>query len=251
MLGPLQVKGAYGQAPLRAHKQQLVLARLLCTPNQVITVPELVDTLWGASPPRTAEKVIQVYVHALRKTIRQGTGVEADWIRFVNRSGYTFGGSPSEIDVYHFDHYAKRGLGALAEGRDPRLALSELDKALRIWRGPALQGLTEPLFLSRFADALHERHLAVLEARIEAEIELGRHALVVHELVQLIADHPLREGLHAQLMIALYRSGRQGEALKAYQDVRRLLTEELGVEPVRRLRDLHRAILNHDLDLIR
>nr|WP_279616872.1 BTAD domain-containing putative transcriptional regulator [Streptomyces caeruleatus] len=247
VLGAMEIRGTHGKLPIGAHKQQVLLARLICQANRVVPVADLMDTLWGDRPPRTAEKIIQVYVHDLRKVLMGGLGEKGERITFV-RPGYTLRSDPDEIDVNNFDRLSKEGFVLLLRG-DYQAALSRLRQALRIWRGPAFLGLTESLFLSRSADSLNERLFAALGARIDAELCLGRHAWLVHELSQLVSDHPYREQFHGQLMLALYRSGRQSEALAAYQSLRRLLVEELGVEPHWRLRELHHAILDQRQDL--
>lgn len=247
LLGAMEIYGNHGKLSIGPRKQQVLLATLICQANRVVPVTDLVDVLWGDVPPRTAEKVIQVYVHGLRKALMEGLGQKGDRITFV-RPGYMLHSDPEEIDANNFDRNSKDGFALLAQG-DYQAALCRLRQALQIWRGPALLGLTEPLFLSQSADSLNERFFATLGARIDAELCLGRHAWLVHELTQLVSDHPYRERFRGQLMVALYRSGQQSEALATYQSLRRMLIEDLGVEPHRDLRELHQAILHQKPDL--
>jgi DNA-binding SARP family transcriptional activator len=232
ILGPLEVF-ADGQAlALGAAKQKALLAILLLRANRVVPSDELIDALWEEQPPETAPKALQVYVSQLRKALGRD--------RIVTRApGYLIRVEPGELDLERFERLVGEG------GRD-RLA-----EGLALWRGLPLADFAYERFAQLEIARLEELRLIATEERIEAELALGRHAGLVGELETLVAEHPLRERLRAQLMLALYRSRRQAEALEAYQHARRALVEELGIDPGRALRELEQAILRQDpaLDL--
>jgi DNA-binding SARP family transcriptional activator len=233
ILGPLEVTANGRTLELRAAKQQAVLATLLLHPNEVVSVPRLLEALWGASPPATAAKAVQGYVSELRKLL--GAGAIATRAR-----GYRLEVEPGAVDAVRFQRLADEGRAAL-EG-DPARAAALFGEALALWRGDALEGLELGPAAQGEVELLSEQRLAVLEQRIEAELALGRHAELVAELRRLVAEHPFRERLSAHLMLALYRSGRQTEALAAYRDARTLLADELGLDPGAELRRLERQI---------
>ena len=237
VLGPLEVVEDDRSLSLGGSKQRALLATLLLRPNEVVSSERLIDELWGESPPATAAKAIQVYVSALRK--------ELGGDRLVTRTpGYFLRVDPSELDLAAFE-----SLVAEARGSDPEEASQKLGSALALWRGPALEDLhSEPLARTESA-RLDELRLAAVEERVDADLALGRHAQLVAELESLVTRHPLRERLRAQLMLALYRSGRQADALAAYQEARKTLSDELGLSPSRALQRLQRAILEQDQSL--
>jgi DNA-binding SARP family transcriptional activator/class 3 adenylate cyclase/tetratricopeptide (TPR) repeat protein len=229
VLGPLEVASAGGLLDLGGAKQRALLAMLLLDANSVVSTERLIEALWEDDPPETAQKALQVHVSGLRKVL----GRE----RLLTREpGYLLRVGDDELDLARFERL--RDEGRLAE-------------ALALWRGDPLSDFR----LSRFAQSqiarLEDARLACLEERIEGDLRAGRHAEVTGELEGLVREHPLRERLRALSMLALYRSGRQAEALAAYQEARRALVEELGIEPGKPLRDLHQAMLNQDpaLDL--
>lgn len=241
LLGPLEVAEHDRLLALGGVKQRSVLAVLLLHANQVVSADRLIDELWGASPPPTAGKSIQVHVSRLRKELGEG--------RLATRApGYVLHVDPSELDLARFEH-----LVAEARTADPETAAQKLRAALALWRGPALADLAYEPFVQAEIARLEELRLAALDQRIDADLAAGRHAEIVGELEGLVSGHPLRERLRCQLMIALYRSGRQAEALDAYREARRELSEGLGLEPGEELRQLEHAILQHDpaLDLSR
>ena len=234
LLGPLEVVEGDRSLPLGGHKQRSLLAVLLLHANEVVSSERLIDDLWGEAPPATAAKSVQVYVSGLRKQLGEG--------RLVTRTpGYVLRVDPSELDVARFER-----LVAEARSARPERAAEKLYDALALWRGPPLADLAYEPFAQEEITRLEELHLGAVEQRIDAELATGRHADVVAELEALIGRHPLRERLRGQLMLALYRSGRQAEALETYQAARSALIEELGIEPSRRIRDLHQAILAQD-----
>jgi DNA-binding SARP family transcriptional activator len=238
LLGPLEVVDEGDRSlPLGGRKQRSVLAVLLLHANDVVATEHLVDEVWGASPPATVAKSIQVYVSRMRKELGDG--------RLVTRApGYALRVEPSELDLARFE-----ALVAQAADADPATAAARLREALALWRGPALADLAYEPFARAHAARLEELRFSALEQRIDADLAAGEHAQLVGELEALAAQHPLRERLHGQLMLALYRSGRQADALAAYQAARATLVEELGIEPGRTLRDLHQAILDQDEEL--
>jgi DNA-binding SARP family transcriptional activator/tetratricopeptide (TPR) repeat protein len=229
ILGPLEVLADGRQIDVGGAKQRALLAILLLHPNEVVSTERLIDALWEEEVPDTARKALQIYVSRLRKLL----GRE----RIVTRApGYGLQVAPGELDLASVQQLVD-------EGR-PREALS-------LWRGPALSDFAYERFAQGEIARLEELRLACLEDRVEADFASGRHSSLVGELEALVAEHPLRERFRAQLMLALYRSGRQAEALDVYQDARRTLVDELGIEPGRSLRQLHQAILQQDpaLDL--
>jgi DNA-binding SARP family transcriptional activator len=240
VLGPLEVVEDGQALPLGGTKQRALLACLVLRANQLVSTDRLVEELWPHGAPRTAAKTIQVYISKLRKELGEGRLV-------THPPGYVLRVDPSELDLARFE-------ALLEEARrvDPRRAVEPLREALALWRGPALADLAYEPFAQTEIARLEELRLAALEERIEADLATGRHAERVGELEALVADHPLRERLRGQLMLALYRSGRQAEALEVYQDARRTLVEELGLEPSVALQRLEKAILQHarwlDLD---
>jgi DNA-binding SARP family transcriptional activator len=215
-------------------RQRAVLALLLTRANEAVSVDLLIEELWSGGPPRTATNTLQYYVSQLRKALGDD--------RIVTRApGYAVRIEPGELDLERFERLVEQG------GADA------LRDALDLWRGPALADFAyEPFAQSEIA-RLEELRLTALEERIEADLALGRHASLVGELEGLVGLHPLRERLHGQLMLALYRSGRQAEALEAYQQLRRSLVDELGIDPGPSIQRLEKAILVQDeaLDLER
>jgi DNA-binding SARP family transcriptional activator len=234
ILGPLEVRDGGDLVPLRGARQRALLTILVLHANEVVASSRLVDLLWGDSPPMSAAKALQVHISQLRQVLGAGVIV-------TKAPGYAMQIGTGQLDLERF-----QGLVAEASALGAEAALPRLSEALSLWRGPPLAEFAQERFALGETLRLEELHLDALEKRIEAEIALGRHAGLVGELEALVADHPLREALRAQLMIALYRSGRQAEALATYQDARRALVEELGLEPSRPLQDLEQAILRHD-----
>jgi class 3 adenylate cyclase/DNA-binding SARP family transcriptional activator len=243
MLGPLEVRLEGRLLRLGGSKQRALLAALLLNANEVMSTERLVEALWGSEPPEAATKTLQVHVSQLRKAI-PGLGLHS------RRPGYVLEVGPGQLDLDQFELLVSRGREALTTG-DPLTAARTLREALALWRGPALSELSATPFTLAEQTRLQELRLAAIEDRVEADLALGRHGTLVGELEALIAANPLRERLRGQLMLTLYRSGRQAEALAAYQDLRRALVDELGIEPTPPLQRLERAILNQDpaLDL--
>jgi DNA-binding SARP family transcriptional activator len=219
-------------------KQRALLAVLLLHPNDAVASDHLVDELWGERPPATAGHTIQVYVSNLRKLLGQE--------RVLRRpTGYALKVERNELDLERFERLLEEGRSARSAG-DPGTAARVLRQALSLWRGPALADFTYDGFAQSAVARLEELRLVALEERFEADLGSGRHADLVPELQSLVVQHPLRERLRGQLMVALYGCGRQVEALEAFQVMRRLLVDELGIEPSSALQRLERAILQQD-----
>ena len=240
VLGPLEVTAGGQSLGLAGTRTRAVLAMLLVHANQVVSSGRLIEELWPGQS-RAADS-LQVRLSELRKALRSAG--EAD--RLVTRPpGYLLRVRPAELDALRFEQLAAEGNTALAGG-DAGTAARRLDEALRLWRGPALDGLDNAPSIRAEAGRLEEERLAVLESRAEALLACGRHRDLVAELETLTGAHPLRERFWLQRMLALYRSGCQADALRAYREVRDILTADLAIEPGPELRDLHARILSQD-----
>ena len=213
--------------------------------NEVVARDRLIDELWGDAAPATVNAALSGYLTKLRRTLANGDGANA---LSTQPAGYVLSVAADDLDAHHFEWLVATGRAALAHG-DPGGAAETLRKAMALWRGPALADLAYEQFAQPEIRRLEALRLSALEERIEADLALGQHESLVAELDPLVAEHPYRERLRAQLMLALYRSGRQAEALEAYQAARRMLVDDLGIEPGRRLQELERAILSHDPSL--
>jgi DNA-binding SARP family transcriptional activator len=224
ILGPLEVVSDGRALELTAAKQRALLAALLLDPNNVVSTDRLIDALWEDDPPDSPQKALQVHVSGLRKVVGKG--------RLETRgAGYALVLGEDELDLFEFQRL--RELGRPAE-------------ALMLWRGSPLSDFGYQRFAQAEIARLEDLRLVCLEERIDQDLGAGRQAELTGELERLVKEHPLRERLRGQLMLALYRSGRQAEALETYQQTRATLVEELGIEPSRELRELHQAILNQD-----
>jgi YVTN family beta-propeller protein len=241
VLGPLEVRDGAESVPLAGAKQRALLALLLLNANQVVSRDRLIEDLWGAQPPGTAVQSVQVYVSRLRKLLPVDT-------LLTRAPGYVLEVEPDQLDLRRFEMLLAEGHEALAGG-DAERAAGALHQALQLWRGPALAEFAFEPFAQTEIGRLEDLRLVAVEQRIEADLALGRHAELIGELEALIAEHPYRERLRAQLMLALYRSGRQAEALEVYQDARHVLVDELGIEPSGELQRLEKAILTQDEEL--
>jgi YVTN family beta-propeller protein len=239
ILGPLEVTADGQEVALGGTRQRAVLAILVLHRGEVVSVDRLIDALWGERPPATATKTVQVYVSRLRKALG-GQGQIA-----TRSGGYVLEASPDTVDAERFARLAGEGREALDRG-DADGASSRLTEALALWRGPPLADLAYESFVQDESMRLEDSRLVAIEDRIEADLALGRHEVLIAELERLVAGHPTRERLLAQLMLALYRSGRQAEALETYREARRTLDRELGLEPGPELQELELAILNQD-----
>jgi DNA-binding SARP family transcriptional activator len=247
LLGPLTAELRTGQGD--AHpteldtgpfKQRLLLAMLLCRCNNMVLVEELIDTLWWDAPPRTAHKNIQVYVSHLRKLLT----ADGQTGRLLYRpSGYQLVLTSAEVDALRFEDLARAGRLALRRD-DPRASADFMRQALGLWRGPALADLQVSPALREETARLDDRRLSVYEDWFEAELLLGNHADVLEEIEAVVRAHPLRERLRSHQLTALYRGGRQAEALAEYDNLRQTLTAELGLDPSPVLQRLYQGILS-------
>src|SRR5262245_41658322 len=241
MRGPLEVVEGGQPVPLGRLKERLVLAVMLLHANEFVSRERLIDELWGEAPPPTARKALNVYVSKLRKALtRDGLDPIA-----TEDGGYRFGIDHDELDVAHMQHLHVSARKRVAAG-ELEAAAELLRDALGLWRGPTLAGL---LFESHGRDEvaqLDELRLTALMDRIDCDLALGRHQDVLGELQVLVGEHPLRERLRAQLILALYRADRQADALAAYQQARDVLVEELGIDPSPALQRLQKGILAQD-----
>jgi WD40 repeat protein/DNA-binding SARP family transcriptional activator len=239
LLGPLAASGDDGPIAVGGPKQRLVLAHLLLRLNTTVPIDQLIDAVWGEEPPETARATLQTYVSRLRGLLGSGR-IEGE------APGYRLNAVPEELDNGRFETLLKE---AREDGLDPKAAVDVLDEALELWRGPALADLaSEPSLFGEIA-RLEELRLVAVEERIAARLDLGHHADVVAELEAATAAHPMRERLWGQLILALYRSGRQADALAAFDRARRILVDELGIDPSRELQDLHERVLRQDESL--
>jgi DNA-binding SARP family transcriptional activator/tetratricopeptide (TPR) repeat protein len=241
LLGPFEARDGDRVLPVGRGKQTALLALLLLHANEVLSVDRLIDELWGERPTSTARKALQVYVVSLRKLL----GAEA----IVTRApGYELRIEPEALDLRRFERLVDDARAALATG-DANTASALLSDALALWRGPPLAELALDRFAQPEIARLDELRLAAIEERLDADLALGRHGQLVPELERLMAEHPVRERLRGQLMLALYRCGRQVDALDAYRAGRRTLVDELGIEPGPALQELQRLILVQDPSL--
>ena len=237
ILGPLDASDGNRTLTPGGAIQRALLAILLLHANRVVTADQLIDQLWGESPPSSGTTALQVRVSQLRKTLGDGGSL------IVTRPpGYLIRLERDQLDLHRFEHLlggADRDLGT----DDPASAATKLHEALALWRGLPLADFTYEPFAQAAIARLTELQLTAHEKRVEAELALGKHADLIAELRTLVSENPLRERLRAQLMLALYRCGRQAEALAEYHAARRALLDELGIEPGTGLQHLERAIL--------
>jgi DNA-binding SARP family transcriptional activator/streptogramin lyase len=234
ILGPLEIRDGANDVALRGGQQRKLLAILLLHDGEVVSSDRLIDELWSGKPPATATKALQGYVSSLRKQLGPET------VETVG-PGYRLKFASEQVDVHEFEEL-------LAEARplERGPAAAKLQEALALWRGPALCDFAYDDFAQREIERLEELRQAGIERRINLELALGHHDDLVPELEALVHAHPLHERLRGHLMLALYRSGRQAEALDVYGDGRTVLLDELGLEPCEELQELQRAILAHD-----
>ena len=243
ILGPLEVDEDGRAIPIVGRLQRALLSILLARANQPVSTDELIDELWGEQAPASARKGLQVHVSRLRKALG------AHSARLVTRpNGYLLHVEPGELDLDRCEELADQGRNALAAD-DRGRAAQLLREGLALWRGPPLAEFAFESFAQAEIGRLEELRLALLEDRIDADLACGRHSELVGELEALVAEHPLRERMRRQLVLALYRGGRQADALEAYRAARAVLDEQLGLEPTPALRELDHAILTHDADL--
>jgi DNA-binding SARP family transcriptional activator len=238
LLGPVEAVVDGQPAALPAAKPRALLAVLLLDRNRVVSVGRLVEDLWGDEPPETATKALQGYVSQLRKALG------ADRL-LTKPPGYSLRVEDGELDLDGFEGLVREGRELLGSG-DSKAAAKRLAEALELWRGTPFAEFESEPFARDAGARLEDARLAALEERIEADLALGRHTRLVPELEELVAREPLRERPRGQLMLALYRSGRQADALELYRRTRETLSDELGIEPSLELQELERRMLQHD-----
>jgi DNA-binding SARP family transcriptional activator len=238
VLGPLEVVEGGRPLVLGGPRQRALLALLLTRANEVVSTDRLIDDLWGAHTPSTAANTLQYHVSQLRKALAPAEVI------VTQEPGYLIQIGPDELDLLRFERLVEEARGASAE-----VAARLLRDALGLWRGPALADVANEPFADAEILRLEELRLDALERRVEADLALGRYVELVGELEVLVREHPLHERLRGQLMLALYGSGRQADALDVYRQTRHLLINELGVEPSPSLQEIERAILQHDPEL--
>lgn len=249
ILGPIEITGKEYSITPQAPKLRSVLAILLLNHNQTVGTDTLIDELWPERPPTSCHTTLQTYVYQLRK-IFAGEAADGEPVaNIVTRpSGYAIELDPGMFDMYVFERLAERGNAHLEAG-DAQRAADTLREALALWRDVALADVQHGLLLEAHSVRLEEERLRTTESRIEADLQLARHRTVTSELRSLTIRHPLHESFHAKLMLSLYRSGRQNEALQTYRRLRDTLNRELGIDPSTDLQRLQRAILAADAAL--
>jgi len=238
ILGPLEAWDGGRELSLGGPKPRALLAVLLLHANEVVPADRLIDELWGEDSPENAAAALRINVSRLRKALPRD-------VLETRSPGYVAHVEPDSLDLHGFERLVEEGRSLLARGLAAD-ASERLSEALALWRGPALADFAYESFAQTAIARLEEIRLAAVELRIDSDLVLGRHDELVGELEALVGEHPLRERLRRGLMTALYRSGRQAEALEAYQDARRVLVDQLGIEPSTALQELERAILRHD-----
>jgi YVTN family beta-propeller protein len=246
LLGPLEVVRSGSAVPLGGRRQRAVLAVLLLDANRVVPVDRLAEDVWGGHPPPGSATTLQSYVFRLRRALEPDRSRgDAGEVLVTRDRGYLLRVNRGQLDAAVFEDGFTAARAALEAGRYGEAAQA-LRTALGLWRGPVLADLADYAFARPEAARLEELRLAAVEDRIDADLALGRHQALTGELERLAGEHPVRERLHGQLMVALYRCGRQAEALAAYRRARDLLTGELGIDPGEALQRLHGSVLAHD-----
>lgn len=242
VLGPMVVRTDGEVRTPSASKIRQVLALLLLRANQVVSLDTAIEELWAQRPPRTAVTVVQTYVYQLRKLLAEPSGRQL--IRTV-APGYVLDVPAEAVDCWRFNTFVQRGRQEL-EADQPAEAAAVLTAALDMWQGSVLENVEHGPVLMRFAAGLEDQRLLATELRLRANLSLGQHREVIPELRMLVSAHPYHEWLYAQLIIALHRAGRRGEALAVYQNLRRVLNTELGLEPSDDVKRIQRSVLNSE-----
>ena len=245
ILGPLEVRGDTAPVALGAAKQRTLLAILLVHANEIVATDRLIEELWP-EPPKTAANALQVNIGKLRRALDPGRSPGSPGELLITRApGYILRVEPDELDADRFERLLREGRSA-RQANDPETVAATLRRALDLWRGPALVDFAYDPFAQAEIARLEELRMDAVEERIEADLELGHAGELVSELESLIRDNPLRERLRGQLMLALYRSGRQADALEVYRQTGQTLRDELGLAPGRDLQRLQTAILRQE-----
>lgn len=245
VLGSIEVSDDGRRLAVASGRQLAILAFLIVHANRVVPAERIVDELWGDEPPDTGVKAVAFHVSRLRDALEPGRPRgKADGIIATEPGGYVLRIDPNAIDAVRFEHLAAEGRSLLAG--DPGATRGRLAEALDLWRGAPYADVADERFVGPEISRLEELHLRALEDHLDADLALGRHAEVIDELAAFVAENPLRERARGQLMVALYRAGRQAEALRAYGDGRRVLADELGIDPGPELQQLEGWILRQD-----
>ncbi|MCQ9184088.1 AfsR/SARP family transcriptional regulator [Streptomyces sp. IBSBF 2953] len=249
ILGPFDVMVNGTSILPTAGKPRQILALLSLHAGSMVSMPTLMDELWGAEPPQSALTTLQTYVSQLRRRLDAAPGPDtprpARDVLVTCQGGYVLRIPPTAVDVHAHEQFVTAGHAAFEDGRDESAAAS-YHAALALWQGPALGGVPCGRILGMERRRLEVARLVAVERRIDVDLRLGRHNELLAELAGLVTHHPLHEGLHSQAMVALYRSGRRAAAIGVYRRLRRLLVGRLGVEPAPQLQRLHQAILTVD-----
>ncbi|TGB18421.1 AfsR/SARP family transcriptional regulator [Streptomyces palmae] len=243
ILGPLRVVDGAEISSIRAHKIRLLLATLLMRVDREVSVNQLITEIWGGNPPRRVISSLHVYVSQLRKFLNRSGVAESPIV--TQPPGYSLRLGDDEFDLHEFEGLSRSGRALAQDGRHTEAATA-LESALRLWRGPALSGMRDGPIAGGFVVWLEESRLESTEILVASRLALGQHRRLVPYLYALVAEHPLREAFYRQLMVALYRSECQAEALKVFQSARRAIKEQLGLEPCRALQHTHLAVLAAD-----
>jgi DNA-binding SARP family transcriptional activator len=241
ILGPLEVLSPNGWTAISAAKWRSLLACLLLRPGQLVPTDNLIFELWGDAPPNTANNLVSIYVHQLKKVI----GDTDRRILVYRAPGYMLRVAPGDLDIQQFESLAAEGRSALAVG-DPERGAARLGQALGLWRGPLLADVVPSPLIERHAQRVAELWFTTTELRVQADLACGRAAQVIPELRGLVTEHPLREGLWALLVRALEEAGRRAEALETYSRAREVIADELGVDPGSELQRLYAELLAAD-----
>ena len=245
ILGPLEIDDRGHPVPLRGPRQRALLASLLLRAGEIVPEDRLLEEVWRGEPPPSGGAALRVRISQLRKALAATGSPPALTTR---PPGYVLEVDAGQVDALRFEQLLAEGRAALADG-DPAAAATTLGEALGLWRGPALAEFADDPFAAAESARLEELRIQAVEERVKAELALGRHRELAAELEGLVSEHPFRERLRGQLMLALYRSGRQAEALSAYREARNVYVEELGIEPTRRLQEMEQRILRQDPSL--
>ncbi|GGX91758.1 AfsR/SARP family transcriptional regulator [Streptomyces hiroshimensis] len=248
LIGPFEIVTGDGRPPHLPSTPKVcqTLALLLTRPNEIVTSESLIQELWGETPPRSALTTLQTYIYHARKMFIAERLVPAERALLITQPpGYLIRVEDHEVDIKIFERLVLQGKTALENGR-PEAAVQRLEQALALWRGPALSNIPAGDVLTGRIVHLNELRIRALELRIEAELQLGRQRESIPLLRALVNDYPLNEWFHGQLISALNHSGRRAEALQAYQSLRRILNDELGLEPSPELQRLQLDVLNPD-----
>lgn len=252
VLGPLSINHSSGEISPSAQKPRKMLSLLLLNYSRMVPSASLMRELWKDCPPKTAPATLQTYVFRLRKKLAEATGLTpaevANDVLQTTPNGYRFVAALGDFDLHAYHRLGQAGIRAIEE-HDLHAAAEDFRLALRLWRGPAVADVVPGPLIRAEVAGLEQSRLTMLDQRIELELRLGRHHELLGELAALVSRHPFREDMHAQFMIALYRSGYRTRALETFQQLRQNMITELGLEPSSRLQAAHQAVLASDSDL--